>query len=105
MSGKEVAMVFRGGHTGMSQDDVSYTLDLSRKEIVNHLVDIASRHFPEPGRRQVPFTLVETLLCYGLFSILDPHHYGAPTSTRFPRLSKHLPPSFAVHPARSPAKC
>src|SRR5712692_3758550 len=88
----------------MSQDDISYALDLSREAILKHLIDISSRHFPEPGRRQVPFTLVETLLCYGLFSILDPHHYGGANIDTLPSAVKTLVAFFRRTPASITSK-
>ena len=53
-----------------------YHLELSRQEILEQLIEISARQLPEPGRRQVAFNAVETLLCYGLFYLLDPHRYG-----------------------------
>jgi hypothetical protein len=50
--------------------------ELSSLQILNHLTEISQRQFPQAGHRQVPFNIVETLLCYGLFYLLDPHKYG-----------------------------
>jgi putative restriction endonuclease len=51
-------------------------LELSREDIQKQLADICARQYPDPGRRQVPFNEVETLLCHGLFTLCDPHRYG-----------------------------
>lgn len=82
----------------MSQDAVRYSLDLSHEEILKHLMDISSRQFPEPGRRQVPFTVLETLLCYGLFYILDPHHYGGANINTLPTAAQKLATFFRRTP-------
>jgi putative restriction endonuclease len=82
----------------MSQDAVRYSLDLSHEEILKHLLDISSRQFPEPGHRQVPFTVLETLLCYGLFYILDPHHYGGANINTLPAAAKKLATFFRRTP-------
>jgi len=50
--------------------------DLSPQQIRKQLMDIVARDLPMPGKRQVPFNALETLLCYGLFPLVDPHHYG-----------------------------
>jgi putative restriction endonuclease len=36
------------------------------------------------GKRQVPYNAVETLLCYGLFSLVDPHHFGGANMDQVP---------------------
>jgi putative restriction endonuclease len=51
-------------------------LDLSREAIQRQLVEISSRQPAVSGQRQGPFNAVETLLCYGLFTLCDPHKYG-----------------------------
>lgn len=59
-------------------------LDLSPQQIRSQLMDILKRELPLPGKRQVPFNAVETLLCYGLFSLIDPHHYGGANIDQLP---------------------
>lgn len=82
----------------MSQNDVRYSLELSHQDILNHLMEISSRRYPEPGRRQVSFNIVETLLCYGLFYILDPHRYGGANMNMVPLSVKALASFFRRTP-------
>jgi len=82
----------------MPQNDIKYSLDLSRQEILKQLLAISSRQLPEPGRRQVPFTITETLLCYGLFYILDPHRYGGANIDTLPVAAKKLAAFFRRTP-------
>jgi len=65
-------------------DGAGSHLELSHREILNQLTEIAARQLPEPGHRQVAFNTVETLLCYGLFYILDPHRYGGANIDKVP---------------------
>ncbi|GCE17538.1 HNH endonuclease [Dictyobacter kobayashii] len=51
-------------------------VDLSRQDIAQQLIEITRRETPAPGKKQVKFNLLEVLLCYGLFYIIDPHRYG-----------------------------
>ncbi len=82
----------------MPQNDVRYTLECSHREILNHLIEISSRQLPEPGHRQVAFNIVETLLCYGLFYILDPHRYGGANISTVPSPVKTLAAFFRRTP-------
>ena len=82
----------------MSQNTVNFSLDLTSQEILKQLSDISSRQFPEPGHRQVPFNIIETLLCYGLFYILDPHHYGGANIDTLPIAAKKLAAFFRRTP-------
>jgi putative restriction endonuclease len=50
------------------------------------LMAILERALPLPGKRQGSFNAVETLLCYGLFSLVDPHHYGGANIDRVPAI-------------------
>ncbi len=61
----------------MAEAELQTYLGLSAQRIRIHLLDILARDPPAPNKRQVPFNAVETLLCYGLFSLVDPHRYGA----------------------------
>jgi putative restriction endonuclease len=79
-------------------DDVGYHLELTHREILKQLTDICARQLPEPGRRQVAFNLVETLLCYGLFSILDPHRYGGANIDKVPLIVHTLAAFFRRTP-------
>src|SRR6266550_6475664 len=67
-------------------DSAGYHIELSHREIFEQLTEINVRQLPEPGRRQVAFNVVETLLCYGLFAILDPHRYGGANIDKVPPL-------------------
>jgi hypothetical protein len=72
--------------------------DLTEKEIRDQLTAITVRQFPHPQSRQVPFTLVETLLCYGLFFLINPHSYGGANIDRLPPIV----PKLAMFFRRSP---
>jgi putative restriction endonuclease len=71
-----------------------FPVELSSQQISNNLIEIAQRQFPPPGRRQVPFNVVETLLCYGLFYIIDPHHFGGANIATVPPVVKTLAAFF-----------
>ena len=79
-------------------DSAGYHLELSHREILEQLTEISARQFPEPGRRQVAFNVVETLLCYGLFSILDPHRYGGANIDKVPPIVHTLAAFFRRTP-------
>lgn len=76
-----------------------FSLELSSQQISSYLIEIAQRQLPPPGHRQVPFNMVETLLCYGLFYILDPHHYGGANITTVPPVIKTLATFFRRTPS------
>ena len=63
---------------------------------------------PPPGKRQVNFTPVETVLCYGLFRcdepIIDPHRYGGQTIHKAPALVHHLARLFKRPPSSITSK-
>jgi putative restriction endonuclease len=75
-----------------------FHLELSSEQILNHLIEISRRQFPQPGHRQAPFNSVETLLCYGLFYILDPHKYGGANIDEVPPIVKTLASFFRRTP-------
>jgi putative restriction endonuclease len=79
-------------------DSASYYLELSHQDILNQLTEISARQIPEPGRRQVAFNTVETLLCYGLFYILDPHRYGGANIDKVPLIIRTLAAFFRRTP-------
>ncbi len=79
-------------------------LDLSSQQIRAQLVDILSRELPAPGKRQAPFNNVETLLCYGLFSMVDPHHYGGANIDRVPAIVGILATFFRRTPGSITSK-
>jgi putative restriction endonuclease len=79
-------------------DGVGYHLELSQSEIRKQLTEISERYTPEPGRRQEAFNVVETLLCYGLFSILDPHRYGGSNIDKVPPIVHTLASFFRRTP-------
>src|SRR5689334_23233406 len=57
---------------------------LSRLDALAQLRRILDRSIPPPGARQEPFLPVETLLCYGLFFVFDPHRFGGANIMRMP---------------------
>lgn len=75
-----------------------FGVDLSSQQILDHLTEISQRRFPQPGHRQVPFNVVETLLCYGLFHVLDPHRYGGANIEKAPSIVKTLAAFFCRTP-------
>ena len=79
-------------------DGAGSHLELSHREILNQLTEIAARQLPEPGHRQVAFNTVETLLCYGLFYILDPHRYGGANIDKVPSTVSMLAAFFRRSP-------
>lgn len=72
--------------------------ELSRQRIRDQLGEIARRSSPLPGRRQVPFSLVEIVLCYGLFYLCDPHKYGGANIHAVPESVKQLAVFFRRTP-------
>ena len=83
---------------GIMVDGAVYNLELSRQEILDQLIEICARQLPGPGRRQVAFNAVETLLCYGLFYILDPHRYGGANIDKVPSIVRTLAAFFRRTP-------
>ena len=79
-------------------------LDLSPQQIHAQLMDILQRDVPLPGKRQVPFNAVETLLCYGLFSLIDPHHYGGANIDQLPASVNKLATFFRRTPGSITSK-
>jgi len=79
-------------------DGAGYHLELTRQEILDQLIEICARQLPGPGRRQVAFNVVETLLCYGLFYILDPHRYGGANIDKVPSIVRTLAAFFRRTP-------
>jgi putative restriction endonuclease len=78
---------------------ISTSIDtLTEKEIRDQLTAITVREFPHPQSRQVPFTLVETLLCYGLFFLINPHSYGGANIDRLPSIVPTLALFFRRRP-------
>ena len=67
-------------------------------------MDILARDPPVPGKRQAPFKAVETLLCYGLFSLIDPHHYGGANIDQVPEIVGTLATFFRRTPGSITSK-
>ena len=78
--------------------------DLSPQQIRKQLMDIVARDLPMPGKRQVPFNAVETLLCYGLFPLVDPHHYGGANIEQVPAIVSMLAAFFRRTPGSITSK-
>lgn len=83
----------------MSEELLHPYLTLSAQDIQRQLLALIARTAPEPGRRQVPFTPVETLLCCGLFYQLDPHKYGGSNMHTVPPIVTRLADLFRRTPA------
>src|SRR5579859_767110 len=79
-------------------------LDLSSQQIRAQLMDILKRDMPLPGKRQVSFNAVETLLCYGLFSLIDPHPYGGGNIDQLPASVSTLATFFRRTPGSITSK-
>src|SRR5260370_22021351 len=79
-------------------------LELSSEQIRTYLTEISHRQFPQSGHRQAPFNMVETILCYGLFYILDPHQYGGANIDKVPPAVKTLATFFHSTPDSSTNK-
>lgn len=74
----------------MSEEALKSYLELSDRDIREQLVALLARPLPTTGRRQPPFLAIETLLCYGLFSVRDQHHYGGGNIETVPEVVKTL---------------
>lgn len=61
-------------------------LELSPLIIRENLLAIRARSLSKP--RQEAFNAVETLLCYGLFELVNPHRYGGRNIDRVPEIVK-----------------
>jgi putative restriction endonuclease len=88
----------------MAEGSLQDYLDLSPHQIRRQLMDILARELPVPGKRQVPFNAVETLLCYGLFSLVDPHHYGGANINQVPEIVSTLATFFRRTPGSITSK-
>src|SRR5258708_887390 len=77
---------------------IPFDTELSAQQIGNHLTEISQRQLLQPGHRQVPFNRVETLLCYGLFYMFDPHKYGGSNIDKVPTVVKTLATFFRRTP-------
>src|SRR6266852_1268909 len=88
----------------MAEATLQEYLELSSQQIRTQLMDILERDFPLPSKRQVPFNAVETLLCYGLFSLVDPHHYGGANIDQVPAIVGTLATFFRRTPGSITSK-
>jgi len=88
----------------MAEAELQAYLGLSRQQIHAYLLDILARDPPTPGKRQVPFNAVETLLCYGLFSLVDPHRYGGANISQVPVIVGTLAAFFRRAPGSITSK-
>jgi putative restriction endonuclease len=71
--------------------DLKEYLELSLQAIREDLRAIQARSFRS---RQESFNVVETLLCYGLFRLVNPHRYGGGNIDRVPEVVKTLASFF-----------
>lgn len=88
----------------MAEATLQEYLDLSPEQIRIQLMAILGRVLPLPGKRQESFNAVETLLCYGLFSLVDPHHYGGANIDRVPAIVGTLATFFRRTPGSITSK-
>ncbi len=88
----------------MAEAELQAYLELSPQQIRSHLLEILARDPPTPARRQVPFNAVETLLCYGLFSLVDPHRYGGANIGQVPAIVETLSTFFRRTPGSITSK-
>jgi putative restriction endonuclease len=86
------------GNDSRREEVLRSYLDLTQEQVRQQLADILAREVPAPGHRQVPFNAVETLLCYGLFYLLDPHRYGGGNIDQAPALVHILARLFKRSP-------
>jgi putative restriction endonuclease len=83
---------------------VEHYTQIKRPDALAQLSHIVERSFPVLGRRQEPFVPVETLLCYGLFFVLDPHRYGGRNADRMPDIVRRLATFFRRSPGSIQSK-
>ena len=67
-------------------------LEIDEKEAIRQWLVISQR-VSTPGKRQEPFRPIETVLCFGLFRVVDPNRYGGG--------NKHLIPDEVQRLART----
>lgn len=72
---------------------------ISRLDVIEQLRHLIDRALPTLGRRQEPFLPIETLLCYGLFFIFDPHHFGGRNIDQLPSIARRLAKVFRRSPS------
>lgn len=82
----------------MIDPEIQRYLNLSTNEIRKNLLELLNRQNPLSGKRQVDYNPVETLLCYGLFEILDPHKFGGNSLHKLPKEAKELASFFHRSP-------
>ena len=88
----------------MAESALQRYLNLTPQDIHTQLMNILLRELPLPSKRQVPFNEVETLLCYGLFSQVDPHRYGGANIDRVPAIVATLATFFRRSPGSITSK-
>lgn len=88
----------------MAESALQRYLFLTPQQIRTQLMDILVRKPPMPGKRQVLFKEVETLLCYGLFSQVDPHRYGGSNIDQVPTIVATLATFFRRTPGSITSK-
>lgn len=90
----------------MSETDalLARYLAFSPHELQDQWLAVLARSWPAPGHRQVPFTPLETVLCYGLFFVLDPHRYGGANIHQAPSILHTLAALFHRTPGSLTSK-
>ncbi len=71
---------------------------ISRLDVLDQLRRLSDRPIPAGDKRQEPFIPLETLLCYGLFFVFDPHHYGGRNIDSLPAIAGCLARFFRRSP-------
>lgn len=77
---------------------IEHYVALTRRDALAQLRRIVGRPPPAPGTRQESFLPVETLLCYGLFLVFDPHRFGGSNLARLPAIAGTLARFFRRSP-------
>ena len=72
-------------------------LNLTEGEAATQWQRISMRQ-QRPGKRQEAFAPVETILCYGLFFVVNPHQHGGFSRNRMPEVVDDLAELFKRPP-------
>ncbi|GHO56043.1 restriction endonuclease [Ktedonobacter robiniae] len=83
---------------------ISKYIDITFDEIRSQIITLLAREMPPPGKRQAPFNPVETLLCYGLFTLVNPHTYGGGNIASAPQIVHQLAALFRRSPGSITSK-
>ncbi|MCC7062053.1 MAG: HNH endonuclease [Planctomycetes bacterium] len=73
-------------------------LEITRDSAVGQWRAILARSVLPKGQRQGPFLPIETVLCFGLFRVVDPRRYGGSNIEQVPREVQDLAKTFRRPP-------